>query len=114
MLRAIYVTNPADAHRIDWGRCELPNERNFMPYWMGHLLPSIQKLEILPEDAVKVEAPGLIVHGTKDRSAPYGGALDWGSLFPNARLETVENAAHAPWIEVPDQVFGAIDSFLDG
>ena len=34
VLRAIYVANPADAERIDWGRCELPNERNFMQYWL--------------------------------------------------------------------------------
>jgi proline iminopeptidase len=113
VLRAIYVANPADAHKIDWGRCDLPNERNLMPYWIGQILPSIQKLEILPEDAAKVTARVLIVHGTKDRSAPYGGALDWASLFPNARLETVENAAHAPWIEAPEQVFGAIEAFLD-
>jgi len=35
-------------------------------------------------------------------------------MLPNARLLTVENAAHAPWIEAPDKVFGAIDTFLDG
>src|SRR6185436_14768088 len=34
-LRRIYVTDPADAGRADWGRCELPNERNMMRYWMG-------------------------------------------------------------------------------
>jgi pimeloyl-ACP methyl ester carboxylesterase len=35
-------------------------------------------------------------------------------LLPNARLPTVENAAHVPWIEAPGRVFGAIRTFLDG
>ena len=35
-------------------------------------------------------------------------------LLPNARLVTVENAAHAPWIEAPELVFGSIEKFLDG
>ncbi len=34
-------------------------------------------------------------------------------MLPHARLVTIENAAHAPWIEAPDVVFGAIESFLD-
>jgi hypothetical protein len=27
---------------------------------------------------------------------------------------TVENAGHAPWIEAPEKVFGAIETFLGG
>jgi hypothetical protein len=27
---------------------------------------------------------------------------------------TIEDAAHAPWIEAPERVFGAIGTFLDG
>lgn len=33
-------------------------------------------------------------------------------MLPNARLVTIDNAAHAPWVEAPDEVFGAIDEFL--
>jgi len=58
--------------------------------------------------------PVLAVHGTKDRSAPYGGAREWAMVVPNARLLAVENAAHVPWIEVPDKVPGAIQTFLNG
>ena len=32
----------------------------------------------------------------------------------NARLLTVENADHAPWIEAPEKVFGSIKAFLNG
>ena len=114
VLRAIYVANPADAERMDWGRCDLPNERNFMHYWMGHLAPSIERLRLTAKDFAQATAPVLIVHGTKDRNAPYGGAWDWAACLPNARLLTVLNAAHAPWIEAPELVFGSIRAFLEG
>jgi len=113
-LRRIYVTDPADAHRADWGRCELPNERRFMRYWMGQLLPSLRALALSREALAAVRAPVLIVHGTRDRSAPYGGAREWAMLLPEARLVTAEGAGHAPWIEAPELVRSAIASFLDG
>jgi hypothetical protein len=34
--------------------------------------------------------------------------------LPDARLLTVENAAHVPRIEEPEKVFGAIGTFLGG
>jgi len=114
VLRKIYVTDPADAHKIRWDRCELPNERNFMKYWTGKILPSIQKIEFSTSDLSRVEAPVLIIHGTRDRSSPYEGGREWASMFPNARLLTVHNAAHAPWVESPDLVFEAIETFLNG
>ena len=114
ILSRIYVTNPADAHRVRWGRCELPNERNFMKYWMGTLLPSIQAVSFTPDQFSRVTAPMLTIHGTHDRSAPHEGGRDWARLLPNARLLTVEGAGHAPWIESPDLVLAAIDTFLRG
>jgi proline iminopeptidase len=114
LLRVIYVVNPADAERIDWGRCELPNERNSMRYWGQYIFPSLAALELAPEEFAKARTPVLTVHGRKDRSAAYGGGREWAMLLPNARLVTVENAGHAPWVEAPDVVFGAIETFLDG
>lgn len=114
VLRLLYVADPADADKIKWDRCDLPNERNLMRYWMESLLPSIQSLALKTEDLAKVTAPVLTIHGTKDRSAPYGGGKDWATLLPNARLVTVDNAGHAPWIETPETVFGSIEAFLDG
>jgi hypothetical protein len=35
-------------------------------------------------------------------------------ILPDARLLTVENAAHVPWVEAPELVFGSIETFLDG
>jgi pimeloyl-ACP methyl ester carboxylesterase len=114
ILRVIYVANPADADKIDWGRCDLPNELNFMRYWNEHVFPSLRSLALPAEELAKVTAPVLTIHGTRDRSAPYGGGREWALLLPNARLVTVEVAAHAPWIEAPERVFGSIRTFLDG
>jgi len=114
VLRPIYVTDPANAHRITWSRCDLPNERNFMGVWTKYVLPSIERLNLTPADLADVTAPVLVVHGTKDRSAAYGGGVDWASYLPNARLLKVEGGCHGPWIESPDLVFNSIETFLSG
>jgi proline iminopeptidase len=114
VLRRLYVTYPVDADKIRWDRCHLENERNFMKYWTATILPSIQALGLTAEALARVEAPVLTIHGTKDRSAPYGGGREWAMLLPKARLMAVENAGHAPWIEAPEEVFTSITTFLDG
>jgi pimeloyl-ACP methyl ester carboxylesterase len=112
ILRVMYVSNPADADRINWGRCDLATERNFMMYWSENIYPSIQKLNF--DDISKAQAPVLTIHGVEDRSAPYGGGRDWAMMLPNARLVSVEKAGHAPWVEAPELVFGSIRTFLAG
>jgi proline iminopeptidase len=114
ILRAIYVTDPKDADKVRWDRCDLPNERNFMPYGTGAILPSIQSLSLTAEDFAKAEAPVLTVHGTRDRSAPPGGGRDWAMSLANARLVIVDNAGHAPWIEALEEILSAIPTFLAG
>jgi proline iminopeptidase len=112
ILRVIYVTDPKDADRIRWDRCDLPNERNFMKYWTEQITPSIQSLAFARESLVEVTCPVLTIHGRKDRSAPYGGGQDWASLLPNARLLSLEGAGHAPWIEEGPALFDAIETTL--
>lgn len=114
VLRRLYVTDPADADRIQWGRCDLVHERGFMRYWLGSLFPSIEALALNAEDLAKVTAPVLTLHGTKDRSAPLGGGRDWALLLPNARFVGIDNAGHAPWIEAERVVFPAIRRFFEG
>jgi proline iminopeptidase len=113
-LRILYVADAADAAKLRWEPCDLPNELNFMRQWTAHVEPSIRKLNLVAEDFAKLKAPVLTIHGPKDRSAPYGGGREWAMLLPDARLLTVPNAAHVPWIEEPETVFGAIATFLDG
>jgi len=112
-LRTIYVADPLQASKLDWEHCDLPTERNAMKYWMESIQPSLQAVKLTAEDLSQTKAEFLIVHGKKDRSAPYGGAVDWAAMLPNARLLTVEDAAHAPWIEAPEQVMPAIRTFLE-
>jgi proline iminopeptidase len=115
VLAPLYVTDPADVGRIAaWVRCDLPNERGLMKYLMATVMPSIQRLNLTKEDLSKIRTPVLTVHGTKDRSAPYGGGREWALELPNARLVSVEGAGHGPWIESPAKVLGAIEKFLSG
>jgi len=113
LLRELMVANPADADKILWRPCDCPNEAGFMKHWTDNILPSIQRLNVAAEVS-KVKIPVLTIHGTRDLQAPYGGGREWALLLPDARLVTVENAAHVPWIEAPEKVFGAIQTFLDG
>jgi proline iminopeptidase len=115
IIRLIYVTDPANAYKTDgWSRCDQENERNFMSVFTQFIMPSIGRLNLTSQDFAGVSTPALVVHGTKDRSAAYGGGVDWARTLPNARLLTVPDACHGPWIEAPDLVFGSIDAFLNG
>lgn len=108
------VGNPANASRIP-SPCEMENEwpihlwAHFQP-----LLASDQALDMPKESIAKVIAPVLTIHGRKDRNAPYGGGREWDMLLPNARLITIDGAAHMSWIEFPEIVFPSIDLFLNG
>jgi pimeloyl-ACP methyl ester carboxylesterase len=112
-LKVLMVANAADAGKISWTPFDYPNELNFMRQWMGYVYPSIQKLEFSKAALAGVTVPVLTIHGTRDRQSPYGGGREWASILPNARLLTIEGAAHVPWIESPDLVFGSIRTFLD-
>jgi proline iminopeptidase len=115
VMRTLYVANPADAERVP-SAADVPNESlgNIMKHWSENLWPSIQPLKFAPDAIARVTAPVLVVHGTRDRQSPYGGGREWATMLPNARLVTVDNAAHLPWIEAPERVLGSIRTFLGG
>jgi pimeloyl-ACP methyl ester carboxylesterase len=81
---------------------------------MQSLLPSIRRLDLDALALARLELPVLVVHGTRDRSAPYGGGREWALWLPQARLLTIPEAGHAPWIEAPETTLAGIDAFLDG
>jgi pimeloyl-ACP methyl ester carboxylesterase len=81
---------------------------------MGSILPSIHALALTDDEVSRAAAPVLTIHGRHDRSSPYGAGREWAQRLPNARLLTVDNAAHVPWIEAPALTLGAIDTFFDG
>jgi proline iminopeptidase len=114
LLRTLYVAAPENGDRLHWAPCDVPNELNFMQQFAKYVMPSLAVLPLMSENLSNVAAPVLIIHGRKDRRAPYGGGRDWALRLPNARLLTVDEAAHVPWIEAPDRVYAAVETFLDG
>jgi proline iminopeptidase len=75
---------------------------------------SVDQSVRVAEIVSKLRTPVLTIHGTRDRSASYGGGPEWASMLPDARLVTIDGAAHAPWIEAPEKVFGAVRTFFEG
>jgi len=108
LMRVLYVADPANADKINWSFGE-----NMKKHWNENIFPSIQSLNLSAKEVAKVNAPVLTIHGTRDRQAPYGGGREWVLMLPNARIVTIENAAHLPWIEAPEKVFGSIKTFLN-
>ena len=114
LLRVLYVAQPETADHLHWAPCGVPNEVNFMHPLMKYILPSLSALRLTKDEYAKVSAPVLIIHGKRDRSSPYGAGRDWALRLPNARLLTVAEGAHVPWIEAPNVVFNALQTFLAG
>jgi pimeloyl-ACP methyl ester carboxylesterase len=113
---ALFVVDPKDTHKVYDNYCDCENEwiGNFYKHISENIFPSIKQLQVSWEEIKKISHPVLTVHGRKDRNAPYGSGREWAFNLPNARLVTVENAAHLPWIESPEIVSEAIKTFLDG
>ena len=115
IMRPFYVGRPEDVTKIShWGRCDLANERNMLQYFYRCILPSLQALTLTAEDYARARMPVLVIHGTRDRSAPYGGGVAWARSLPQARLMTIDGAGHAPHIEAVERVLPAMTTFLAG
>jgi pimeloyl-ACP methyl ester carboxylesterase len=108
------VGDPAKAASLP-DQCDMPNEwpvnlrRHFEYHFAG-----VQRLEVPKEAVARVEAPVLTIHGTWDRNAPYAAGREWALTLPNARLITVERAAHQVVTDAPDVVLPAVDEFVSG
>jgi len=108
------VGHPDRAGRLP-NPCDMENE---WPASLGrhleHHFGAIQHLDIPWEQLGKVKAPVLTIHGTWDRNAPYAGGREWAMMLPNARLVTVEGAAHQLTVDAPEIVLPAIEEFVSG
>lgn len=115
VLARLYVVDQALAPQAAaMGRCDQANERGFLPYWTSCVEPSLKQQPAGPGDLARATSPVLVVHGTHDRSAPYAAGRAWAARLPNARLLTVPDVAHVPWIEAPHAVIPALQRFLNG
>jgi pimeloyl-ACP methyl ester carboxylesterase len=108
------VGDPVHVSRL-MDPCGMPNEwpaslaRHFQ-YHFG----AVQELDVPRESVARVRVPVLTVHGTWDRNAPYASGREWAMTLPNARLLTIEGAAHQLTADAPEVVIPAIDGFVDG
>lgn len=107
------VGDPQHASRFDRSSCALENEQNFMATFQ-HLWPTVQAATLSAEELKKITMPVLTIHGDRDRNAHYNGGRAWAASLPDARLVTVRGAAHAPWLDDPVTVFGAVRHFIRG
>ena len=95
--------------------CGMENEwpANFRRH-LEHHFAAIQRLDVPWEQVRKVKAPVLTIHGTWDRNAPYAAGREWAMMLPNARLLTIEGAAHQLTADAPEVVLPAIEAFVAG
>jgi proline iminopeptidase len=116
VVRFMLVGNPDLVARMGRGACDMPNEwpANLVRHMQQHFGGSVQKLDVPREQVTRLQTPVLTIHGTRDRNAVYGAGREWVYLLPNARLLTVEGAAHQSFAEQPDLVRPAITAFLRG
>lgn len=116
VVRFMLVGDPQRVATLGTGVCEWPNEWpvNLARHMERHFVGSVQKLDVSRERVAQLRIPVLTIHGTRDRNAPYGAGREWVYLLPNARLVTVQDAAHQAFAERPEVVRPALDGFLRG
>lgn len=114
VTRVLLVGDPAKVEKLGNGNCSMPNEwpTNLARHLFRHF-GSMSRFDLTASDVSALTHPVLTIHGTKDRNAPYGAGREWAETLPNARLLTVEGAAHQVWVDRPE-VLAAIREFLAG
>jgi proline iminopeptidase len=116
VVRFMLVGDPALVERLGPGVCDSPNEWpvNLARHMERHFVGSVQKLDVPRGRFTGLKKPVLTIHGTSDRNAPYGAGREWVYVLPNARLVTLQGAAHQAFAERPEVVRPAVDDFLRG
>jgi len=66
----------------------------------------------LSNDAPRITAPTLLIHGAADPLMPLAAAEALAALVPAARLEAFADCAHAPFISRPDVFLACLQAFL--
>ena len=56
--------------------------------------------------------PALVIHGERDRFAPLGAARFLAGHLPQARLEIVRAAGHAPFLSHPELFLEQLRGFI--
>lgn len=61
-----------------------------------------------------ITQPTLVVHGDRDGLTPLAAGEYLSRMLPNARLEVVNGAAHAPFVACAGEVSALLVDFFDG
>jgi proline iminopeptidase len=75
-----------------------------------HTLESLGQWDFRP-GLKAVAAPTLILHGEAE-AIPMDLVEEWTTALPNAKLVKIPGASHFPYVERPDLVWPAIETFL--
>lgn len=68
----------------------------------------------LRNDALRVGAPTLLLHGAADPLMPLAAAQALAAQIPGARLVAFDDCAHAPFVSRPDDTLAALRGFCHG
>ena len=110
------VFDPAKADQIGEHLQHIDNEKpaRIERHMRENIMPSIERLGPLDEELSLLPNPVLVIHGRQDRNVAYGAGIEWAARLRRARLLTVPEAAHMPFLERPEIVQPAIEQFLAG
>jgi pimeloyl-ACP methyl ester carboxylesterase len=111
MGRLVVYRPPAPSYQES---CKWPRE--WPASLDGHfkaIFGSLAGAPVTPASVAQVAAPVLVIHGRHDRQVPLGAGREWALTWRQARLITIEEGAHAPFLDDPS-VVADIDQFLAG
>jgi len=64
------------------------------------------------QQLARISAPVLIIHGSNPEQMSGDGGPGLAEILPNAKLVTVPDAGHDPWLDQPKLFFTAANGFL--
>lgn len=73
---------------------------------------SISVNNSVPDFAKDIKTPTLLIAGAQDDITPIQKQKDLERLFPDAKLEIIQNVGHLTHYETPDQVAASIQAFM--
>ncbi|WP_419420790.1 alpha/beta fold hydrolase [Legionella sp. D16C41] len=101
---------------------EQKNRDNFVQSVLNNPYPQTNKGYIGQVEAIrnhdtthllaKIKSPSLVIGCEEDLLTPYENSIFLANHIPHARLATIKNCGHAPFIENPNEFFKLIASFL--
>jgi pimeloyl-ACP methyl ester carboxylesterase len=94
------------------GRDELVREaRHFTGRELKRRLVALTRTDLFPRLGA-VEAPTLVLHGSRDLLVPWRSARRAAALFPDARFTLLRGAGHVPYLSNPEPFNRLVAAFL--